>query len=57
MKKPSHIVPPVPKGLPPAQLLAFKLWRRGLSVRSAAAAAGVAPGLLFQLVSVKNEVE
>lgn len=53
----SHVVPPVPKDLPPAEMLAFRLWRRGYSVRMAATAAGIPPRRLFIILeTAESEV-
>ena len=46
----SHIVPPVPQGLPEREMDAFRFWRRGLCIREAARMAGVHHIRLFEIL-------
>ena len=46
----SHIVPPVPQGLPEWEMEAYRLWRRGLCIMTAAKKAGVDPKRLFEIL-------
>lgn len=46
----SAVVPPIPQNMSHFEAVAWRLWRRGWDVRSAARAAGIAPNELRRLL-------